>query len=125
MTDLAWLLATHTDPNIRDPNEALGLAKRAVYLAGMTDGRTFDALAAAYAAKGEFDQAAEVADKAIKTATRLKQTDLLAQIRQRLELYKQKRPYLEDPAKHNTAEPNAVPDEPCSESAMLALIQET
>ena len=125
VTDLAWLLVTHTDPDIRDPNEGLGLAKRAVYLAGLTDARPFDSMAAAYAAKGDFDKAIEVAERAIKTATRLKQNVLLVQIRQRLELYKQKKPYFEDPAKHNRAEPNAVPDEPCSESAMLALIEET
>jgi tetratricopeptide (TPR) repeat protein len=125
VTDLAWLLATHIDPNTRDPNAAVTLGKRAVYLAGLTDSRPFDALAAAYAARGDFDLATEAAEKAMRTATRLKQNDVLVQIRHRLELYKQRKAYFEDPARHKTAEPNTVPTEPCSQSDFLAFMKES
>jgi tetratricopeptide (TPR) repeat protein len=125
LTQLAWLLATHVDPNIRDSSEAVALGKRAVYLAGLIDGKPFDALAAAYAAQGDFGLAVETAENAVKTADRRKQSELAGQIRQRLELYRQRKPYSEDPAERdNVVEPNAVRSEGCSEPDMLGIMEE-
>lgn len=84
--DLAWLLATHPDPDLRDPQRALELAERAVDAAtkvlpsaeplvwwepiedplshsflGWPDiPRTLEVLAAAYAINGQFDRAVSV-----------------------------------------------------------------
>jgi tetratricopeptide (TPR) repeat protein len=127
VTDLAWLLATHMDPNMRDANEAVVLGKRAVYLGGLEDAKPFDALAAAYASRGDFDLATDAARKAVKTAERLKQTGLLGQILPRLDLYKQGKPYFGDPARHNNsmAEPNTVKQEDCSEADTLAFMEDS
>ncbi len=125
VTDLAWLLATNIDPNIRDPNEAVALGSRAVYLAGLMDGKPLDALAAAYAAKSDFDLAVETAEKAVRTADRLKQTELLGKIRKRLELYRQGKPYFEDPARQNNVPgPNTVPQEDCSGTDALTFMED-
>ena len=53
-----------------------------------------DVLAAAFAAAGRFDQAVTTAENALTLATAAKD-DRTGQIRQRLELYRQRRPFLQ------------------------------
>jgi spermidine synthase len=60
---LALLLAT--DPKLRDPAEALRLARAAAKLAGEGDPAALETLAAAYAATGDFDAAIREEQKAI------------------------------------------------------------
>ena len=78
LRDLALLLATHADAGVRDPADAVRLAARAVDLAReraadpeqrfamnpRDDALLLDALAAAYAAAGRFDEAARTAGDA-------------------------------------------------------------
>ncbi len=91
--NLAWILATCPDPQIRDGAEAVHLAERAC---GLGDNRVptqLDTLAAAYAELGQFDQAVETAEKAVRLALAAGQQELAKDIRNRLELYKAKRPF--------------------------------
>lgn len=64
---LAWILATARDPQVRDPGEALGLARRVLR---ETDEQPalLETLAAALAATGRFDEAAAISLRAIEGA---------------------------------------------------------
>jgi len=90
LTGLAWLRATHADPSVRNPAEAVRLATRANELR-KRDPSTLDTLAAAHAADGQFDAAVRTAERAEKLAAESAPA-LAAQIRSRLNLYRAKRP---------------------------------
>ncbi|MCH8839246.1 MAG: tetratricopeptide repeat protein [Planctomycetes bacterium] len=93
--NLGWILATCADKSLRAPQQALQHAKRAAELTNGRELAVIDTLAAAFAATGNFDQAVEVAQSAIDLAVRLKRKQLVGPIRQRLDLYRQKRPYVQ------------------------------
>lgn len=89
--ELAWLLATHPDPGIREPREAVRLAERASGLIQRKDAAVLDVLAAAYAAAGRFDEAVASARAALALLPR--QSERAAAIQHRLDLYMKGRPY--------------------------------
>ena len=93
--DLAWLLATHRDPQVRDAKEAVQLAERVARSLGDRVPQILDTLAAAYASAGQFDEAVQTAERAIRLATETNQKDVAEQIRRRLRLYKARTPYYE------------------------------
>lgn len=84
MMDLAWLLATQDKSELRDPQSALVLAKRAVELSAKKDGRALDVLAAAYASAGQFQEARHLAHSALQTTLSAKEKDAITR---RLKLY--------------------------------------
>jgi len=91
LVQLAWLLASARDATLRDPDQAVRVAERAVNLTARRDANALDVLAAAQAAAGRFDAAVETAAAALA----LSPPDALAgAIRQRQELFRQKRPYV-------------------------------
>ena len=98
---LAWISATHPNPEVRDANEAIQLAKRAQALTFTEpdDMRVLDTLAAAYAATGRFDLAVSTVEKALALVSSAHHGEVTKQIRERLELYKQGKPYILDPNK--------------------------
>ena len=87
LTGLAWIRATTADPALRRPGQAVTLAERARQLSQGQDPRTFDALAAAYAALGEFDKATSTLRVGIGVAQSTGQSLLADDMRQRLQLY--------------------------------------
>jgi tetratricopeptide (TPR) repeat protein len=91
---LARILATHPDANRRNPPEAVRLADRAAELTEYENPVILDTLAAAYASAGQFEKATAVAEEAIRLAS---EGPLAEQIRTRLYLYREKRPYVETP----------------------------
>ncbi|HSF16421.1 MAG TPA: tetratricopeptide repeat protein [Vicinamibacteria bacterium] len=91
---LARILATHPDPDRRDPQRAVRLADRAAELTRYENPTILDTLAAAYAAAGQFERATAVAEEALRLAT---DVELAGDIRARLSLYKDKKPYVEAP----------------------------
>ncbi len=95
--DLAWLLATCPDPQIRDGQEALRLARRACELAGSPHPGLLDTLAAALAATGRFEEARSTAVEAAELAESRGQTQLAEQIRRRSESYAAGQAWYEPP----------------------------
>ncbi len=91
MTDLAWVLATSGNPALRDAGEAIRLAERSHQLTGGRDPGVMDVLAAAYASAGDFARAAATAETALQLAGGGPAGDA---IRVRLELYRQRRPFV-------------------------------
>jgi tetratricopeptide (TPR) repeat protein len=92
LEDRAWILATDPDPALRDGAEAVRLSERAVALAGEAGAATLDALAAAYAEAGRFEDAAATIERArVVAATE----EMRQRMDRRLELYRSERPYRE------------------------------
>jgi len=64
LNDLAWILATHPEPTLRDGAEAVQLAERLCQLAGAPNALFLGTLAAAYAEAGRFTNAVQTAEQA-------------------------------------------------------------
>ena len=94
MNNLAWLLATCSDPASRNPAEAVRLAEPAC-AAEPQNPSFFDTLGAAYAAAGRYTDATAAAQKAVTLAGDLGLTNAAARFRSRLEIYRQQRSYHE------------------------------
>ena len=90
LENLSRALATAPDPSPRDVADAVDAAERAAALTSRRDARALDVLAAAYAAAGAFDRAQNAAAAALRL---LPAEPHAAEIRQRLELYRQHRRY--------------------------------
>jgi len=93
LAGLAWIRATAADASLRNPDEAVALAERAASLSGRRDISVLDALAAAYAAAGRFDEAVAVATAGVDAAAAAGATDVAARFRERLDLYKRRQTY--------------------------------
>ena len=65
LNNLAWLYATSTDPQKRDPARAIELARRAILLAP-EDYHVWSTLAEAHYANGEYPRALRAAEEALK-----------------------------------------------------------
>ena len=92
--NLAWMLATCDEEHARNGSTAVEHAKKAVEI---SEGRLpwiIDTLAAAYAESGDFDKAVQTQQQAIQLTTDERQRD---DLRTRLELYQQHKPYREKP----------------------------
>lgn len=95
MIELAWVLATSSDPEIRRPGEAFVLAQRAARITSPAPASVLDVLAAAFAALGEFDRAIATAESALASAIAgAGDADAVKRIQERLNLYRQRRPYV-------------------------------
>ncbi|MGA2070259.1 MAG: tetratricopeptide repeat protein [Sedimentisphaerales bacterium] len=103
--NLAWILATSPDPNIRNPSEAIGLAQEACNAVKFKDPTALDTLAAAYASKGRFADAVETATKAINLAEDVNQPQLKSAIQEHLGFYTQGKSYI-DPAQKSFSDSN-------------------
>ena len=90
---LSWLLSSHPDAAIRSPEEAVRLAERASDLTHRTDAAPLDALAAAQARLGRFDEAVATAALAVDLASRAGSSAQAMEIQQRLAVYREHRPY--------------------------------
>jgi len=95
VANIAWILATHPDAKVRDPIQAVHMGKRLSSLAKHKNAIAFDILAAAYASMGQFDQAVSTLEKALKLVSANEASELVSEMRKRLELYQQGQPYRE------------------------------
>jgi Tfp pilus assembly protein PilF/mono/diheme cytochrome c family protein len=94
LLDLAWLLATAPEPTLRDPLEAVALARRAAPVVGDDHPIVLDTLAAVEASEGRFDQAGEIARRAADRARAIPELrSRAAAIEQRIRLYSARQPY--------------------------------
>jgi tetratricopeptide (TPR) repeat protein len=86
---VAWLLATCPDSAVRDGAKAVEAGTRACELSAWGHAHILDTLAAAYAECGKFDEAIKWQQKAVDLAADRDREEL----RSRLELFKQGKPY--------------------------------
>jgi len=97
----AWLMATCPDDRFRQTKLSIETARKAIQLAGKTDDRNLDVLAAAYANDGQFERAKLIVTKAAAAAPKAR----LAVYQHRLRLYRQGKPYRE--ARRLAAKPSS------------------
>jgi tetratricopeptide (TPR) repeat protein len=94
LVDYAWLLATAAESNVRNAALAVALTRRAMQVVGADHPAALDALAAAYASEGRFDEAVETARRAAARAKAMPEFETrVAQIEQRVQLYLAHRPF--------------------------------
>ncbi|HLE69677.1 MAG TPA: tetratricopeptide repeat protein [Vicinamibacteria bacterium] len=91
LSGLAWILAVHPQDDLREPEKAVRLAERA--RENLDDAETRDRLAAAYASANRYRDAVEVAEEALVAALDGGTSELAGEIRARLDLYRQRKPY--------------------------------
>lgn len=92
LTGLAWIRATSAEASLRRPGQAVAMADKARQLSQGQDPQAYDALAAAYAALGEFEKAVQAERLGIQVATNTGQQMLAAQMLERLQGYEQRKP---------------------------------
>jgi tetratricopeptide (TPR) repeat protein len=85
---LGWILATSPDAAVRDGRRALVLAQHLNEVTGGSNADALDALAAAYAEIGRFDEATQTSERAAATAREQGREELASQISRRTELYR-------------------------------------
>jgi hypothetical protein len=96
LNNLAWLMATQKNPEFRNPVQAVQLALRACEKTQYEKPEILDTLAVAYAAVGDFRKAIETEKKALELCQSPTQKKLKEDIKKRLALYKNGKPYTED-----------------------------
>lgn len=95
---LAWTLATASTPGFRDGKRAVELARKACTLGNWASPDHIDTLAAAYAEAGDYAEAVRWQERALADPQFPKGEDL-KEARQRLALYKARKPYRHSPAR--------------------------
>jgi tetratricopeptide (TPR) repeat protein len=92
MSNLAWILATSPNAQVRDGQRAVALAERAVNLSHGKIAGFVRTLAAAEAENGNFERAIETAGRAGQIATMQNDFDLREMIEREIESYRAKMP---------------------------------
>ena len=90
----AWMLAVAPDPADRNPAEAIRLAQEAGRAVGREHPPYLDTLAAALAAAGRFDEAAQTARRALELGAAAPE-GFKREVQERLALYEARRAYVE------------------------------
>jgi len=98
LNDDAWRLATDPDSSKRRPQQALVLATVAGALTGQQIPELLDTLAAAQAANGEFEQAAQSLERALTLAPGGSAAQYIPAFRERLGLYRSGKAYVDEGA---------------------------
>jgi protein O-mannosyl-transferase len=95
LSNLAWLLATSSDPNLRNGSEAIQLAERADSVSSRSEKHptVLRILAAAYAEAGRFGEAKETAQHALEASNLQGNTTLSNALRDEIALYELGLPY--------------------------------
>jgi len=88
LNNLAWLLTSSPDDDIRDGKRAVTLARRACELTKNQEPVLLGTLAAAYAETGDFTNAIATAETARDLAQRISQTDVARKNEELLKLYR-------------------------------------
>jgi serine/threonine protein kinase/tetratricopeptide (TPR) repeat protein len=92
LNTLAWLMATSTDPSLRDGQSAVRAAERALARSKTREWSLVDTAAAAYAEAGEFREASDLEREAISLVQDAKVKEALGD---RLKLYDSNTPFRE------------------------------
>lgn len=94
--DYAWTLATNPKDAVRDGRKAVEYAKKACHLSDYKHAPTLDTLAAAYAEAGDWVEAVKWQQEALTLAAEKHPADVQG-MKERLEMYKMKKPFREEP----------------------------
>jgi tetratricopeptide (TPR) repeat protein len=86
--NMAWVLATSSDPSIRNGAKAVSLAAEAVEISGGKDAIFFRTLAASYSECGKFADAIAAAEKGQKIAISRGDSDLARTLEKDIALYR-------------------------------------
>lgn len=89
--NLAWVLSTSPDEDLRDGERAIELAKKACELTEYKAAHILSTLGAAYAETGDFETAKEWSAKAVEMGDE----EVKEQLQEELESYKQEKPWRE------------------------------
>jgi tetratricopeptide (TPR) repeat protein len=95
---VAYLYATCEDPAVRDGAKAVQYADRLLALPLAPRFDNYATAAAAYAAKGDYRRAVELADRALTLANAMPQKPDLGKLRRALAAYQARQPFLESGA---------------------------
>ena len=90
---LSWILATHEDVKYRNGKEAVKLAEKLCEVTQNIQPLALDALAAAYAETGQFNEAVLTAQKALNLTSKQGFETLALCLKKRLDLYQNRHPY--------------------------------
>lgn len=90
--NLAWVLATCPIDKLRDPSRAVTIAQAECKKTGWKNASLLDTVAAAYASAGDFSQAIERQEQAIKL---IDDAETKKSFSERLELYRSNKPFIE------------------------------
>jgi predicted membrane-bound spermidine synthase/tetratricopeptide (TPR) repeat protein len=89
--NLAWLLATSPEAEIRNGEEAVRWARLACDVAGPNDPEVLDTLAIALAETGQFQEAIKISNKLLSAAS--DRPALVEQVKSRIKLFEASQPY--------------------------------
>jgi tetratricopeptide (TPR) repeat protein len=90
--NLAWILATHSDSEIRNADEAIHLAEQICETTNYQIPGMLDTLAAAYAEAGKYPEAIRTVDRAAAIARDEGQTQMLEKLLSRRQRYESRQP---------------------------------
>ena len=93
MNNLAWQYATHPDPRVRDPAEALRWALRAARATSGNNAYVLGTLSVAHAENGQFNEAISAGERARTIAQAQGMRALLDSLDERLERFRAGKPY--------------------------------
>ena len=97
LSSLAWLLATHPDPQARNGETAVKLARRVCELSGSKNLAHLDVLAAALAETWDYAAAVTMIKQAIALADAAGKPAAVAELTSRLKLYQERKPFHQPP----------------------------
>jgi tetratricopeptide (TPR) repeat protein len=97
LNNLAWVLCTSPNDDLRDPKRAIELAKQACELTEYKAAHILSTLAAAYADSGDMKSALEWSQKAVETAEADEEGDpeTLEHLKEELKSYQEGKPWRE------------------------------
>ena len=102
--DYAWTLATNPKDSVRNGHKAVEYAKKACHETDYKHAPTVDTLAAAYAESGEWEDAMKWQQEALALAEQTHPDDVPG-MRERLALFKEKKPFREIPKREKKEKP--------------------
>ncbi len=96
LNNLAWIAATSENASLRNVPEAIRLAEKSCGLTGYRNISCLDTLAAAYAAAGNFQKAADILQTGLNAAQSKSDPRLLENMKSKLDDYRKKQNLTED-----------------------------
>lgn len=93
--NLAWILSTAYDEEIRDPKAGLALARELNKATGDKVVNILDTLGAAEAAAGNYEEAVAISLRTIRKAQADGDQQMLEDLNKRLKIYQSKQPYIQ------------------------------